>query len=81
MKLKDFVSEFIEPNSVIRLWKTTKGGHDLIAKNDDDVSMNWEITDEIGIYKDYVNNEVKGVTDILLPDSFYKEAINITIII
>ena len=81
MKLKDFVSKFIEPNSVIRLWKPIKGGHEMIANHNDDVCMNWEITDEIGIYKDYINNEVKGVTDILMSKSNYMEAINITIII
>ena len=81
MKLKDFVLEYIEPNSVIRLWSPVFGGHELISKNVDDVCMNWEITDEVGIYKDYINNEVKGVTDILVHKSFYKEAINITILI
>ena len=81
MQLKDFVSEFIEPNSIIRLWSPIKGGHEIVGKTMDSVCMNWEITDEIGIYKKYINNEVKGVFDVLLNNSKYQQAINITIII
>lgn len=44
----------------------------------DDVSMEWEIIKGKGIYRKFVNNNVIGITDILVMGN-YTEAINIVI--
>jgi hypothetical protein len=32
MKLRDFISSFVCNNSLVRLWKPIKGGHEMIYK-------------------------------------------------
>ena len=79
MKLKEFIENFIESNSLVRLWYPIKGGHEMVTKDYNDVSMEWEILKGKGIYRDYSDYVVKGVTDISILQGNYKEAINIVI--
>lgn len=78
MKLIDFVKEFICPNSIIRLLTKISSGHEIIAKEWDDVSMEWQLIKGKSIYNDYSENEVVGITDIHVGGK-YSEAINIVI--
>lgn len=78
MKLKEFIEEYIEHNSLIRLVYKEKGGHKLVMNKWDDVSMEWEVLKGEGVYKNYINYNVLGVTDILV-NGAYSEAINIVI--
>ena len=75
MILKEFIENFVCKNSLIRLWYPVKGGHEMVI---DDVSMEWETSKGEGIYRKFINNNVIGVTDILVSGN-YTEAINIVI--
>lgn len=75
MILKEFIENFVCKNSLIRLWYTVKGGHEMVI---DGVSMEWETLEDKGIYRKFINNNVIGVTDILV-SGHYTEAINIVI--
>ena len=85
MKLKDFIRNCVCHNSLIRLWKPTKGGHQMIYKEDkrkpnniDDVCMEWELLSNKVWQSEYNDCRVIGVKDICV-DGFYREAINIVI--
>ena len=85
MKLRDFISSFVCNNSLVRLWKPIKGGHEMIYKKDeskpgniDDVCMEWEILKNECWQSEYGNCRVIGVKDICV-DGFYREAINIVV--
>ena len=75
MILKEFIENFVCKNSIIRLWYPFKGGNEMVV---DGVSMEWEIIKGEGIFKKFINNNVIGVTDILV-SGHYSEAINIVI--
>ena len=75
MILKEFIENFVCKNSIIRLWYPFKGGNEMVV---DGVSMEWEIIKGEGIFKKFINNNVIGVTDILV-SGHYSEAINIII--
>lgn len=74
--LKQFVLEFIEPNSLIRLWYENGTNYQMVI--DGGVCMEHEIIKETGIYKDYINHEFRGIPSILV-NGHYSEAINIVI--
>lgn len=76
--LKGFISKFVEPNSLIRLWYKTLGGHEAIFPDLDVVEMDWRIRKSEGAYSGLENSHVVGVTDILVKGN-YTEAINIVI--
>lgn len=85
MKLREFVEKFICRNSIIRLWKPVKGGHEMIYREDNrkignisSVCMEWELIQGKCWQAAYNEAKVIGVTDILT-DDFYREAINIVI--
>jgi len=78
MKLHEFVEKFIEHNTLIRLVYKEKGGHRLVLNDWNDVSMEHELLKGEGKFKDYVNYDVLGVTDILV-NGPYSEAVNIVI--
>ena len=78
MILKDFIEEFVRPNTLIRLWKETKGGHQPLFDPKDLVEMEWRIKRGEGIYKGLEDSPVVGVTDILVKGN-YTEAVNIVI--
>lgn len=85
MKLEDFISNYVCQNSLIRLWKPTKEGHQMIYKEDknkpnniDDVCMEWQLLTDKVWQSEYKDCQVIGVNDISV-DGFYREAINIVI--
>jgi hypothetical protein len=73
MILKEFIENFVCKNSLIRLWYP---GYEMVINNG--VSMEWETSKGEGIYRKFINNNVIGVTDILVSGN-YTEAINIVI--
>jgi len=73
MNVKDFVENFVEPNTLIRLQYKVKGGHMQVIEGDKPM-MEHEL-----IKSKYADSVVIGVTDILYLDSHYKEAVNLTI--
>lgn len=79
MKLRDFIEKFVEANSLVRLVYRHKGGHVVVGKDWNTISMDWEIVKSKGPFGKYANYEVVGVTDILISHGHYTEAINIVI--
>ena len=83
MSLKDFIEKFVGRNSLIRLWCMHKnGGYQMISsflppnERGSGVCMEWQILKGLQ-YKEYLNNNVLFVKDIVV-DKF-EEAINIVI--
>lgn len=76
--LKEFITKFVRPNSLIRLWYEVEGGHQTVFPDNDLVEMEWSIVKGDGIYKGLESSFVKGVTDIVVSGN-YPEAINIVI--
>lgn len=85
MKLKEFLEKFICRNTLVRLWYKDGSGHIMITNDEERhklenaVCMEWELLDSKAWQRIYLDNEVIGVTDIVVHDSFYKEAVNIVI--
>lgn len=73
MKVKEFVEQFIERNTLVRLWYNTKGGHEEVIEGDKPM-MEWELEK-----CEYQDNNVVGVTDIQYLNSRYNEAVNLVI--
>jgi len=71
--LKEFIEQFVEPNTLIRLWYKVKGGHKEVVPNDKP-----EMEHQLAKGK-YAERKVIGVTDILYLKSPYIEAVNIVI--
>jgi len=78
MKLGEFIEKFIEQNSLIRLVYKEKTGHKIVLNDWNDVSMEHEILKGTGKNRHFINNEVIGITDIVV-NGHYSEAINIVI--
>ncbi len=87
MTLKEFIENYIQPNSMIRvLYKDKESGNYRTILNDwDKVSMDWEIVKGTGIlgaqkskYAPYINHEVIGIACISVT-GHYSSAINIVI--
>lgn len=81
LTLKEFVETHILPNTLIRLWyQMDDGGFESVIEDfNKEVSMEWELLKEKGIYKDFINSKVLGVKDIFIREGHYSEAINIVI--
>lgn len=77
MKLGEFIEKFSH-NNVIRLVYKNEGGHEIVLKTWNDVSMDWEINKAKGKNRHYINNEVLGLACIGGMKQ-YPEAINIVI--
>ena len=79
MNLDTFIKAFVCPNTIVRLWTETKGGHWMLwqEETDKEVGMGWEITAGPGWQAAYADWLVIGVTDILCMT--YPEAVNIVI--
>ena len=75
MVLKEFIEQFVLPNTLIRLWEPTEEGHKVITESP---VMEWELLQEKTVYSLYLYNSVKGVTDILIND-IYPETVNIVL--
>lgn len=86
MNLKDFITDHICPNSLIRLWTPLGvGKHQMIYKEDgskpnnvDDVCMEWELLNDKVWQSKYKDCKVIGVNGIAVK-GFYTTAINIVI--
>lgn len=87
MKLNTFIKEYICPNTLIRLWVPDSGvGYRMLWRYDeeklgniDDVCMEHELLSSKSWQSEYSLCEVVGVTDIVVTDNFYPEAVNIVI--
>ena len=78
MILKDFITQYVEHNSLVRLVYKMGSGHKTVLNDWSEVSMDWEITKEKGKYAPYVNHEVICIASIFTPNS-YPDAINLVI--
>lgn len=78
MTLKDFINEYVEHNSLVRVLYKNPGGHKLVLDDWNDVAMDWEIVKGQGKYAAYINHKVLGVASILTGGT-YPESINIVI--
>ena len=85
MTLGEFIENFVGRNTLIRLWRKIKGGHQMIyLKNKDKpsgidaVCMEWEILNGSTWQTMFKDNKVLYVKDIVVDDS-YREAVNIVI--
>ena len=78
MILKDFVKEYINHNSLVRLVYKIPGGNKTVLNTWDEVSMAWEISKGEGRYAPYINHQVIYITDISVRAN-YSHAINIVI--
>jgi hypothetical protein len=78
MTLKEFINEYIQPNSLVRVLYKIPVGHKLILNDWDEVSMDWEIVKGEGKYAPYINHKVLGIASILTGGP-YPESINIVI--
>jgi hypothetical protein len=78
MKLGEFIEKFSH-NNVIRLVYQTKGGHEVVLDNWNDVSMDWEVNKQKGKFRHFVNNEVIGLATISFEGIHHISALNIII--
>lgn len=78
MTLKEFIKEYIQPNSLVRVLYKNPGGHKLILNDWNEVAMDWEIVKGVGKYGPYINHKVLGIASILVRGP-YSESINIVI--
>lgn len=78
MTLKEFINEYIEHNSLVRVLYKNEGVHKIVLNDWDDVAMDWEIVKGQGKYAPYINHKVLGIASILT-DGPYSESINIVI--
>lgn len=79
MTLREFIEEYVRPNTLIRLWTIGEGcTHNMIRRGDSCVCMEHEIISGKHWMSKYADTLVIGVTDIVV-DDFYREAVNIVI--
>ena len=78
MTLKEFINEYIEHNSLVRVLYKNPGGHKLVLNDWNEVAMDWEIVKGKGKYAPYINHKVLGIASILVRGP-YPESINIVI--
>lgn len=78
MTLKEFINEYVEGNSLVRVLYKNPGGHKTVLNDWDIVAMDWEIVRGQGPYSPYINHKVLGVASILTGGP-YPESINIVI--
>lgn len=76
MKLKEFLKEYVCPNTMIRLWKNINRHERICLFDECKPVMDWELK-ENREYEKYRNMKVVGVTDILCETYF--EAVNIVV--
>ena len=81
MKLREFIKNFSH-NNIVRLLYKTKGGHQLVLDDWNDVSMDHEIVNGKGKNRHYIDNEVLGLATVYFNKGIgtsYPEALNIVI--
>lgn len=87
MTLNEFIKKYVCRNTLIRLWvPLCGGGYRMLWRHDeekprnvDDVCMEHELLDSKSWLSRYSLCEVVGVTDIVVTDTPYPEAVNIVI--
>lgn len=87
MTLNEFIRKYVCRNTLIRLWvPNCGGGYRMLWRHDeekprnvDDVCMEHELLDSKSWLSRYSLCEVIGVTDIVVTDTPYPEAVNIVI--
>ena len=78
MTLKDFVKEYVEHNSLIRVVYKLPGGHKAVLNSWSEVSMDHELLKMKGKFARFLNHEVIGVASILTTGA-YPDAVNIVV--
>jgi hypothetical protein len=78
MTLKDFVKQYVEHNSLIRVVYKLPGGHKAVLNRWSEVSMDHELLKMKGKFAKFANHEVIGVASILTTGS-YPDAVNIVV--
>ena len=78
MTLKDFVKQYVEHNSLIRVVYKLPGGHKAVLNSWSEVSMDHELLKMKGKFARFANHEVIGVASILVAGN-YADAINIVV--
>ena len=78
MTLKDFVKQYVEHNSLIRVVYKLPGGHKAVLNSWSEVSMDHELLKMKGKFAKFTNHEVIGLASILTTGS-YSDAINIVV--
>jgi hypothetical protein len=78
MKLGEFITKFIQANSLIRLVYNHSNGHKLVHQSWEDIGMEWEVLKAKGKNRHYINNQVLGIASIAT-GGHYPETINIVI--
>jgi len=78
MTLQEFVKDYVEANSLVRVLYKEKGGHRIVLNDWNDVDMDHQIVKGVGKYAAYINHKVIGVASILVSGP-YPESINIVI--
>lgn len=75
MTLKNFIEQFVCPNTLVRLhYVSTNPEFSYESANNDEPEMEWKL-----VNSKYKNREVIGVKDILYLHGSYTEAVNIII--
>lgn len=78
MKLGEFIKKFSHNNIIRLVYKVNGGEHEIVLDSWNDVSMDHEVTRQMGKFRHYIDNEVLGLAGILT-GGHYPEAINIVI--
>jgi hypothetical protein len=78
MTLQEFVKDYVEANSLVRVLYKEKGGHRIVLNDWNDVDMDHQIVKGVGKYAAYINHKVIGIASISVR-GHYSEAINIVI--
>lgn len=78
MTLQEFVKDYVEANSLVRVLYKEKGGHRIVLNDWDDVDMDHQIVKGKGKYAPYVNHKVIGIASISVRGP-YSEAVNVVI--
>ena len=80
MQLGQFIKKFIRPNTIIRLVYQTESGHLCALSDWNKTSMEWEVLKGTGVNRHFINNNVIGITDIIIGTEYRNsEAVNIVI--
>ena len=82
--LYEFISSFVQRNTLVRLWKKIERGNELILMEETqedgtprECCMEWQILSNQCSHAQYINCRVLGVTDIICDKD--REAVNIVI--
>ena len=63
MKLGEFIKQFSH-NNIIRLHYKHEGGHICVGESWNDTSMDWQVNNQQGVFRHFIDNEVLGLATI-----------------